>query len=455
MIGKIIKWMVLIIIILLIASSLGCMEMIEEARGEEIREENDIEVCTDYDGGSSTESFTVNETDIHVDLDSWHFNFRVLNASGVELSFNDLTNQTDSLPTEHRPYYTYDIDNYNWSRMDDDLGGGFNFTPAEDVVYISHIPYYNLNDTYDFVERIENKDKDYIDTEVIGQSTEGRNIHVIRVNPTNSTKEEAQHFTSIARQHPSEYEGSPQTEGMVEYLIEMVEEEKRGYDEEIIYHIIPNMNPDGVYHGHERNTHGVNFNREWDKDEPVEGVQVVMDYWKDQIPEENYLFGIDLHSFRSVSDTVETRGPSGYVYDFNISSEEGAVINDFDDVSLTSSGIGWVDERQHRRSRDFIWRNWEGIQISTEAYKHYHFEDMDPIEHHTEKGYLMMESVVYHNSEEPPEPGDPGYWEPDDETQEEYPITTEIFYFFWRYTEWILLGLLGLILIAIARRDRR
>lgn len=68
----------------------------------------------------------------------------------------------------------------------------------------------------------------------------------------------------IGRQHPGETMAEWWMEGFLERLLDEQDSLSRQLLEHCVFHVVPNMNPDGSVRGHLRcNAHGRNLNREW------------------------------------------------------------------------------------------------------------------------------------------------------------------------------------------------
>jgi cytosolic carboxypeptidase protein 2/3 len=66
----------------------------------------------------------------------------------------------------------------------------------------------------------------------------------------------------MARQHPGETPGSFIMEGILDFLLDLENEEAIMLRKTCVFHIIPMMNPDGVVHGNYRcSLSGTDLNR--------------------------------------------------------------------------------------------------------------------------------------------------------------------------------------------------
>jgi murein tripeptide amidase MpaA len=98
---------------------------------------------------------------------------------------------------------------------------------------------------------------------VIGETLDGRDIDRLIVGEPGDGKKT---LWITARQHPGESMAEWAAEGLLERLLDDNDPVARDLLDRAVFHIVPNMNPDGSFRGHLRtNAKGVNLNREWDK----------------------------------------------------------------------------------------------------------------------------------------------------------------------------------------------
>ena len=101
--------------------------------------------------------------------------------------------------------------------------------------------------------------KTFLEKTLLGQSLEGRPIHKLETVRLNQ-----QHYlVLVGRQHPPEVTGALAMQSFVERLMED-DKLAKAFRERYGIIIVPNLNPDGVFHGHWRNNSGgVDLNRDW------------------------------------------------------------------------------------------------------------------------------------------------------------------------------------------------
>jgi murein tripeptide amidase MpaA len=139
--------------------------------------------------------------------------------------------------------------------------------------------------------------------EVLGQTVDGADLTLVTIGTAGSDKRTC---WIIARQHPSETMGGYFIEGLVDRLLDPQDSLTATLLGRAVFHIVPNMNPDGALRGHTRaNAAGANLNREWIDPDPwrspevwwvrrrmeVTGVDFAMDCHGDEELRCNFLGG--------------------------------------------------------------------------------------------------------------------------------------------------------------------
>lgn len=97
--------------------------------------------------------------------------------------------------------------------------------------------------------------------EVIGQTLDGQDLDMLTIGEPGDGKRVC---WAIARQHPGETMAEWWMEGFLDRLTDADDPVARALRESCVFHVVPNMNPDGSRRGHLRtNAVGANLNREW------------------------------------------------------------------------------------------------------------------------------------------------------------------------------------------------
>lgn len=142
-----------------------------------------------------------------------------------------------------------------------------------------------------WAERIS--EKDFAKLSTIGESREGRPMHLLSIGNTDSKRM----IMVISRQHPPEVTGYLAMKAFVETITGDSELAKK-FREKYATFVVPLMNPDGVDNGHWRhNAGGIDLNRDWAQFNHPE-TQAVRDFMKRQEDKSGgkFYFGIDFHS---------------------------------------------------------------------------------------------------------------------------------------------------------------
>jgi murein tripeptide amidase MpaA len=97
--------------------------------------------------------------------------------------------------------------------------------------------------------------------DVPGSTLDGQDMDLLHVGEAAGGK---RHCWVIARQHPGETMAEWWMEGFIRRLLDTADPVARELLRRAVFHIVPNMNPDGSRRGHLRtNAAGANLNREW------------------------------------------------------------------------------------------------------------------------------------------------------------------------------------------------
>ena len=100
----------------------------------------------------------------------------------------------------------------------------------------------------------------------VGKSVEGRDIQLLRKGNGASHKRK---IWIIAQQHPGEHMAEWFMQGVLERLEQGSDPQLRKLLDYADLYLIPNMNPDGAFHGHLRtNANGQDLNRAWQNTDP-------------------------------------------------------------------------------------------------------------------------------------------------------------------------------------------
>ncbi len=156
------------------------------------------------------------------------------------------------------------VDRLNWFRVPTRYDNGkliITHTPETDSLYYAYFAPYTMERHNDLIaDYIQDPD---ISLTVVGQTLDGQDIDVLTIGEMDTSKLQ---YWITARQHPGETMAEWWIEGFLDRLCDPDDPVSRSLRDKAVFHIVPNMNPDGSKRGHLRtNAAGINLNREWDK----------------------------------------------------------------------------------------------------------------------------------------------------------------------------------------------
>jgi murein tripeptide amidase MpaA len=202
------------------------------------------------------------------DFIQW-FYFRVTGTQGQTLQMRFVnalesnTNKTNGMPDiwpGYQAYASYDLKNWFLAPTIIDGGGmTVTLTPEQDSVYFAQYPPYSMERHRQQVALALQDPR--VRLTVLGQTPDGHDMDMLTVGRPAKGKKVC---WVITRQHPNEIQGSWCVEGLLERLLLKEDPFARSLLAKAVFHIVPNMNPDGARRGNTRtNALGINLNREW------------------------------------------------------------------------------------------------------------------------------------------------------------------------------------------------
>ena len=199
--------------------------------------------------------------DSHADIHQW-FHFRVQGARGQALSLR-FTNAGQA--TYAKGFEDYNAcasyDGENWFRVPTSFDGQvmtIRHTPDLDSVYYAYFEPYSWERHLRLLGEVaENPIARVHD---LGSTIDGRDMNLVVIGDPQAEKK----IWFIARQHPGESMAEWFVEGLIDALLDDANPIARKLLQRCVFHIVPNMNPDGSVRGNLRtNAAGANLNREW------------------------------------------------------------------------------------------------------------------------------------------------------------------------------------------------
>ncbi len=263
------------------------------------------------------------------DFHQW-FHFRLAGGGGREVTLN-ITNCGEAAYPAGWPDYRacLSLDREDWVRIPGtsyaDGTLTITFTPETDLVWIAYFAPYSMERHHDLISTVAALPG--VEYMSLGKSLDGQDIDCLTIGEGDLT------VWLYARQHPGETMAEWWMEGALEKLTDPDDPVARVLRRECLFHIVPNMNPDGSRRGHLRtNAAGTNLNREWhapsaDKSPEVlcvrgrmdeTGVDFAMDIHGDEAIPANFLAGFEgipslterqSELFKQFSNTLERVSP--------------------------------------------------------------------------------------------------------------------------------------------------
>jgi murein tripeptide amidase MpaA len=158
-------------------------------------------------------------------------------------------------------------DRQNWFRIPTQFDGQVmtaELAAETNSVYFAYFEPYSHERHLDLIGSAGASDS--VEVQHLGQTLDGRDMTLLRITaPDGATPlEQRKKVWLIARQHPGEAMAEWFVEGFLERLLDADDPVSRVLLSRCVFHVVPNMNPDGAARGNLRtNAGGANLNREW------------------------------------------------------------------------------------------------------------------------------------------------------------------------------------------------
>ncbi len=259
------------------------------------------------DNGPNQIEMELRLDDLSGDLYGWYYFMVEKNALDQAVTFT-ITNPDGWMHDEHLPLLTYN--KKTWERIEDVTvsGGDFIFTQTftEDSAWIAQCFPYTFTEIMTYLEELAQSP--FVSMDTLGQSVEGRDIPRVIIADTLDPVDLPRVVWVISRQHPMESPSTFLIEGMLNYLVYSTSEEAERLRKDLIFHVVPMVNVDGVADGLSRhNVNGVNLNRDWaygpdhsDEEPEVRALHDAIDAWVNFGGEIDFF--VDLHSCPDLMD---------------------------------------------------------------------------------------------------------------------------------------------------------
>ncbi len=255
-----------------------------------------IKFDADFESGNLKSVTTSDSVEFNVetneDIQGRWFYFRI---SGVKDKFIKV-NITTAPHDFTRAMYSYNNKDYlRFSEDESPKLGTFQKVFEEDTVYVSYFTPY----TYSMLQKklISWKKNQFLKLDTLGFSPNLFPIQEMIITDTTVPSEAKQTIWIHARTHPGETPCSYHFDGIVNELLsnnEVIDY----YLTKLEFHLIPFVNPDGVYFGNSRtNPNYIDLEREWDKgNKSSQEVQILRARLKELCDEKPVSVFLNLHS---------------------------------------------------------------------------------------------------------------------------------------------------------------
>ena len=200
--------------------------------------------------------------DNNSDFYMW-FHFRLTGAKDTPCTLNITNAKGAAYPKGWEGYQAVaSTDRENWVRVPTTYENGIlsiRHTPSADSTWFAYFAPYSMERHADLIARSQLADG--VSLDVLGETLDGQPMDLLRIGELAADK---QNYWAIARQHPGESMAEWWMEGFIARLLDPADRTAQALRERVVFHLVPNMNPDGSRRGHLRtNASGANLNREW------------------------------------------------------------------------------------------------------------------------------------------------------------------------------------------------
>ena len=227
------------------------------------------------------------------DFYQW-FYFRLTGANGVACKLVIENASGAAYPKGWENYQAvFSVNLEAWTRIPGTSYDGkaltIELTPQHDSIYLAYFAPYTLERHARLIAKVQASPLTKLS--VLGQTLDGRDMDLVTVGTVGAGKK-ALWFT--ARQHPGEAMAEWWMEGFFQRLLDPSDAVAQALLEQVVFYVIPNMNPDGSARGHLRtNAAGINLNREWSRPSMAKSPEVYLTLQK--MRDTGVDFALDVH----------------------------------------------------------------------------------------------------------------------------------------------------------------
>ncbi|MEM7195558.1 MAG: M14-type cytosolic carboxypeptidase [Pseudomonadota bacterium] len=280
-----------------------------------------VTINSQFDGGnievadlSDAEDIQLNVRTDRQSKDCQWFYFRIAGAGNLHSRIRILNAGQCNYPAGWEQYQAVCSDDLqNWYRVPTTYDGTelvLSLQPATDCCHIAYFAPYSLHRHYERISAACRSDRCRLESST--KTVLGRDLEILRIGEPGPNRRVC---WMVARQHPGETMAEWWIEGVVDRLLDPNDAVARSLLSNMVFYVVPNMNPDGSFQGNLRtNAAGVNLNRVWDRPDIHTSPEV---YWVKKTMEAT---GVDI--------CFDVHGDEALPYNFIASSEGIADWND-------------------------------------------------------------------------------------------------------------------------------
>ena len=279
-----------------------------------------LHISSDFDSGNIQVLDTSNPLQVKLaikpDTKSPHFqwfHFKVDGLTPGHTHHFQLSNASQSSYNKAWDGYqaVASYDQENWFRVPSDFDGtslNIHFAAEQPQAWLAYFePYSRARHDQLIKNALQWSGCELLAT---GKSVEGRDIQLLRKGSGASHKRK---IWIIAQQHPGEHMAEWFMEGLLERLEQGSDPQMRKLLDYADLYLIPNMNPDGAFHGHLRtNANGQDLNRAWQNTSPQVSPEVF--FALEQMSQYGVDLFLDIHGDEEIPYvfTASCEGNPGY-----------------------------------------------------------------------------------------------------------------------------------------------
>ena len=241
------------------------------------------------------------------------FHFRLQGAANVPVKLRFLNASECAYPKGWENYSVLaSHDRQHWFRIATTFDGTVmtaQVTPESNSIYFAYFEPYSYERHLDLVGSAALSE--HVTLQHLGGTLDGRDMTLLRITDARSATPDAgkPKVWLIARQHPGETMAEWFVEGFLERLLDADDPVARVLLAQCIFHVVPNMNPDGAVRGNLRtNGAGANLNREWQSPSMEKSPEVFL------VRQAMQQTGVDL--------CLDAHGDEGLPYNFVIGADD-------------------------------------------------------------------------------------------------------------------------------------